>query len=358
MKKINPCVVCLVIAIFASQSACSELFKNPFSDDDDDGRPSAAPDRVIEPTAKYSIAIGGVAPGRNELVIFQGDGNPRDFAGHILKCAPDDPILITRPRPGFDTEAAGSGVEIIATEPGVTAVRCTVDDTAIENVYEVTVPPQNLIQILVAEAGEQLADEAELDEERAGSVVGLASLSPTGNTVGAVIRNRVKLINSNDDPLLFSADSKEYDESPPASYYDAVIMADNQFSPTNREDPSYSIFSKAQDRNFLEGDWVKSYDQAVLTAAGIFNGDITDPTGGAFAFRSPNENEWPLISEALALGYTEIPDGAGFTDKTFPQLAPIQLLIHPDVSKYPDKRPAFVFARQRTLQDFAVVDKP
>jgi hypothetical protein len=135
-------------------------------------------------------------------------------------------------------------------------------------------------------------------------------------------------------------------------------MAKGQFSPTNSEDPSAEIFDNAQDRNFLEEAWVTAYDQAVLTAAGIFNGDIIDNTGGAFAFRSPTQDEWWSIAEALGLYYLTIPANAGFSDATFPNLTPIQILVHPDVWKYSDARPSFVFIRKRTLTDLAVVNTP
>lgn len=345
----------IVICIFVS--GCSKLFQNPFSsgDDDDDGRPSAQPNRVIEPTAKFSVAIGGVAPGRDELVIYDNLESVRDFTGHTLECAPDDPIVILRPRPDFDSLAAGSGAKIVATDAGVTAIRCTVDGEEMENSWEVTVPPQYLIQIFVAEAGQQIAEEANLDSD---NNVKLDSQSKTANALGAVIRNRINMINTADDPELFSADVLRYDIEPPASYYDEVITAPGQFSPTSPQDITHDTFENAQDRNFLDGEWLTAYDQAVLAAAGIFNGDIADLTGGSFAFFSPTEEEWNTISLAWNMNYTAIPEGAGFSDANFPSLAPIQLLIHPDVWKYADGRPAFVFARMRSPENFAIVNTP
>jgi hypothetical protein len=323
-----------------------------------DDRPDVLPDRVLDPTDKFSLAVGGVAPGRDELIIFGTDGEPEDFTGKTLACEAEDEIVNLENRPGFSSQAAGSGVRIVPIEPGVTAIRCSVDSEEVAEVYEVTVPPQSLIQILVAEALQQLGDEAALDEEAEGSVVKLDSQSPTGNALGSVIRNRISQINMADDPGLFMADEDDYDEDPQASYYNAVIMAEGQFSPTDSDDPNYDLFWDAQDRNFLAEDELVAYDQAVLTAAGIFNGDIADNTTGAFAFRSPTEGEWNRLVQAWTMAYVEIPSGAGWTDESFPAFAPIQILLHPDVWTYEDGRASFVFARQRTEDDFAVVRTP
>lgn len=344
------------LLLVASAAGCSTIFRNPFSSGGDDGRPEAVPARVIEATAKFALAVGGVAPGRDELVLRDSAGDARDLAGHTLECAPDDPILLMRPRPGFATQAEGSGVQMVAIAPGLTAVRCSVDGAEEAEVFEVTIPPQELIQILVAEAGQQLADEAQIDE--ASGAVALESDSPTAEALGSAIRNRVELTNSLDDPGLFEADARSYDADPPASYYEAIVVAAGQFSPTDPQDPSNAAFERAQDRNFLDGDWVVAYDQAVLTAAGIFNGDIADTTGGSFAFRSPSDDEWVSISGAWTVHSIELPTGAGFADATFPRLSPIQLLIHPNVWRYGDGRPAFVFARSRTEADYAIVNTP
>ncbi len=346
----------------ALAAGCYNPFSNPFDfggggggGDDDDAQPA----RVVEATDTLALAVGGVAPGRDELLFIDANGDPRDFGNGTLACEPDDDILIVRTRPDFETAATGSGVQLVATAPGITAVRCTLDDAALDEVFEITVPPQSLIQILIAEAGGQLADEAQLDPDYPDDeVVLLASISPTGDAIGAVIRNRIDQIEFNDNPALFNADEDDYDRDPPASYYDAVILAENQFSPTDPDDPTYETFSNAQDRNFLEEEWLVAYDQAVLTAAAIFNGDAIDPTVGAFAFRSPTESQWASISHAQQFSPYEIPEDAGFTDASFPAYAPIQLLIHPDVWRYEDGRPAFVFARERQTTDYAITTSP
>jgi hypothetical protein len=288
------------ILSFTLIAGCWNPFQNPLDllgiggGGEDDG-PDARPGRVVEPTEKFSLAVGGVASGRDELVIYDG-GRERDFGDSTLECTADDDIILIRTRPGFDSPAAGSGVRMIATEPGVTAVRCKLDGDDLDGVYEVTVSPQLLVQILVAEAGGQLYDEAELDAdfdfELAKDVVALGSSSPTAEALGSVIRNRVDRIENSDNPSLFNADEELYDSDPPSSFYDAVIMADGQFSPTDQDDPTNDLFEDAQDRDFLEDEWLVIYDQAVLTAAGIYNRDIDDTTSGSFAFRSPTESEW------------------------------------------------------------------
>ncbi|MFH0800048.1 MAG: hypothetical protein V2A66_07715 [Pseudomonadota bacterium] len=347
-----------IIIVLLSTTACWNPFKNPFASSSGSSSPSTEPGRVIEATAKYSLAIGGVAPGRDEVVIYDASGDISDFGSRTLACAADSQIVFLRNRPGFDTPAAGSGVQVVAVEPGVTAVRCTLDGDAVGGVYEITVPPQNLIQILVAEAGAQLSAEAKIDSSSGSDAVALDSVSKTGDAIGSVIRNRIDKINIAKNPSLFSADPKAYDADAPVSYYDAVIEAAGQFSPVDPKDSSHAIFDKAQDRNFLDGDYVVAYDQAVIIAAGIFNGDISDSTGGSFAFRSPTAEEWTSVESAWTMLLSQVPADAGFSDATFPDLAPIQILIQPDVWKYPDGRPSFIFARSRTAADYAVVNKP
>lgn len=351
----------ILITALTILCSCKNPFSNPFDfgGGDDNDRPDVTPNRVITPAKKLAIAIGGVMPGRDELVIFDSStGNPRDFGSSRLDCLADSSIIRIGLRSGFSSQAEGSGVAITAIDPGVAAVRCTLDGVDMGDVYEVTVPPQSLIQILVAEAGAQIADEAKIDTSSGTDVVALDSVSPTANAIGSVVRNRIEMINNRNDPALFAVDEKAYDAEAPASYYEAVIEAPDQFSPASKTDPNYEIYSDAQDRNFLDDASLIAYDQAVITAAGIFNGDIEDSAGGSFAFRSPTQDEWNSISQAFSASADEIPANSGFTDATFPDLAPIQLLIVPDVWKYTDGRPSFIFARQRPEGEHAISNAP
>ncbi len=345
-------------------AGCWNPFQNPLDmlgigGGGDDG-PDARPDRVVEPTEKFALAVGGVASGRDELVIYDG-GREMDFGDSTLECtAEEEDMLLIRPRPGFETEAAGSGVRMIAIEPGVTAVRCERDGEEMDAIYEVTVSPQLLIQILVAEASTQLDDEAELESiyDFSSDVVVLGSSSPTAEAIGSVVRNRVDKIENADNPSLFNADEELYDSDPPSSFYDAVIMADGQFSPTDSDDPTNDLFRDAQDRNFLDDEWLVVYDQAVFTAAGIYNMDIEDTTSGAFGFRSPTESEWENLEGSCSPAIYYIPDNSGYTENSFPAFSPIQVLIHPGVWHYNDGRPSFIFARERVEADPSVSCTP
>jgi len=335
-------------------------FSNPFGGGGgSDDRTPVEPDRVTEPTQKFYLAMGGVASGRDELIIYDNYGNIQTYVGDPLECEADDEDLVKlQPRPDYDTVSAGSGVQIVPQLPGVTAIRCWAGDIDLDDVYEVTIPPQSLIKILVAEAGLQLADEATLDDDYDDDIVTLTSSSPTGTALASVIRNRIEYINDLDDPELFNVDEDDYDENPPTSYYDATILADGQFSPTSPDDPTYDIFVKANLRKYMTGDYQIAYDQAVITAAQVFNGDTGDNTDGAFAFRSPTDEEWDILSNAWNQGSSQIPENSGFTDEDFPGLSPIQILIHPDVWTYDDGQPSFVFARERLDGEFAIENTP
>ncbi len=311
-------------------------------------------ERKIEETYTFSLAVGGVAPGRAELVLFDDEGRAMDLSKRQIYCLTDKNIIHFEPRPGNSTYAEGSGVLIVPTEAGTAKVTCFLDGAPLEDTYAVTVSPQNLIQILMAEAGTQLKDEAAMDDD----IVRLESISPTGNAIAAVIRNRINLIEANDAPALFSVDAAAFEADPDVSYYDSVIMAPGQFSPTNSADTGNEIFTDAADRNFIEKEWRAAYDQAVLTAAGVYNQSTTDPTGNAFAFLSPTAEQWLVINEALASGTLELPANCGVTDDNFPEFAPLQIFVLYGTWTYDDLRPAFVFVRNRTADRPAVTNLP
>jgi len=306
--------------------------------------------RAIEPTKSFSLAVGGVHPGRDELVIYDEMDHERDLSDHQLDCLTNSDVLQIEARPDFDSYAAGDGVLLVAVAPGNATVTCLIDGVDLPDAYKVTIAPQRLIQILIAEAGTQINDESSFKD----GVVTLESSSPTGNAIGAVIRNRINLIEANEMPNLFNVDYDTFNANPSASYYDSVISAPGQFAPTNPSDPQNKIFSDAQDRNFLDGDWRDAYDQAVLTAAGIYNAEIVDPTGGAFAFFSPTEEQWSIIGQAQINSAPELPEGCGVSNESFPAFAPLQIVIVEGIWTYEDKRPAFVFIRHRTENQPAV----
>lgn len=318
---------------------------DPFNIFHDNGSSSSiTPDRVVEPTSKMALALGGVAPGRDELLFVDAEQKPITFPETAsVTCTVDPPIAQIEPRPDFASLAAGSGAKLTATSEGVAAVHCSDNQNTFDETYEVTVPPQSLIQILIAEASTQISAEAEIANRR----VSLSSQSPTANALASVIRNRINMILDMDDPSLFAVDAAAFHADEPVSYYDAVILADGQFSPTTEDDPTHKTFLNAQDRNFIDEDLWAAYDQAVLTAAAAFNGDMLESAGGAFAYLSPSEEQWNLIEEAFNTQAQEIPDGVGTSDENFPALAPVQILLLDEIWKYDDGRPSFIFTRER-----------
>jgi len=364
MSKIK--TICAILTLTLA-AGCYNPFSNPFGlfggGGDDGDRPSLLPDRVVDPTEKLYLAIGGSEPGADELIIYDDDGEPRDFSGVTLECESDLEIVRVLPRPGYDTAAAGSGVRIVPTDPGVAAITCEAAGET-QGVYEVTVPPQSLVQILVAEARgaivEDLAEGADegANQDAEDSLDTRELASPTATALGSVVRNRIWFSNNHDDVELFGADPDEYDEDPPTSYYDSIIMAEGQFAPTDPDDPNYDVFLDAERRVFLSGDDQQAYDQAVITAAGIFNGDVEDNTTGAFAFYTPTQDEWDQLSRAWSMFYWQLPDDCGVADEDYPAFDPLQVLIHPDVPTGSMNVPYFVFVRMRTLDDFAVVKIP
>lgn len=349
--------IAALMAVVLSTSGCSKMFW-PFSElSSSSGGRDAQPERVVEPTLKFSIALGGVYPGRDELVIYDAAGNERTFAEGTFECNVGSDMITLEPRPDFSSVAAGGGAKIVPQKAGVTSIECFENGSNVGGIYEVTVPPQELVQILIAEAGQQIISEATLDESVEDSVVTLASESPTASALGAVIRNRINMMNDEDDTSLFEVDQETYDSATPASYYTATILATGQFSPTDPASDANAAYVSAASRSTIDEDLLVAYDQSVLTAAQIFNGDISDPTGNAFGFRTPDPDEWTAIQNAFN-ARAEIPAESGFTDATFPALAPIQLLILNSVATFDDARPTFIFARERPDSAVAITDVP
>lgn len=311
---------------------------------------------AIEATATYSIALGGVAPGRDELVLFDGNGNQLDLAGSNLRFESSTDVVGLLPREGYENFADGSGALIIPQREGFAVVSYYIDDILQDDKFLVIVPPQTLIQIMVAEASTQLTQEADVGED---SHVQLTSDSPTANGIGSVTRNRVVAVFESGEYSLFNVNQTDWFADPPASYWNAVIEAKAgniyQYSPVDPGDPSHYIYMDAEARGFLDVSLHRAYDQAVLSAAGIFSDNIKDATGGAFAFFSPDADEWKCIKTAFSNNMTKLPAGCGVTDDDFPRLSPIQIVILEDVWIYKDGRPAFVFIRSREPSDYAVV---
>ena len=309
---------------------------------------------VIEPTERFYLALGGVAPGRDTLVIYDDTDTPVSFLGHSLSFRADPEIVGFQAREGFETFVAGSGAQLVPLSAGTATVYYSVDNQEQAQIYSVVIPPQSLIQILMGEARSILTREAIVEN----GAVTLESRSATGEGVTSVIQNRISLITANNLPGLFGADPVDYALDPPGSWYDAVINAPGQFQPAEEGDSSHDAFEDAERREELDADSRAAYDQAVLTAGAVFAGEAVDPTNGAFAFRSPNEDEWERVAEALRSQTIRMPEDIGTGDLIFPALSPVQVLIDPEVWTDEDGRPAFIFTRSRSTGEPAVTNVP
>ncbi len=316
------------------------------SDGDGDGDGGVVK-REKDVSGKLAVALGGSDSGADEIVIDE------DLTS--LELENNDPDL-------FDLELRPKGARILPKKTGIGYVTPTVNGHE-RSPIEITIPPQSLIQILLGEARGQLDREATTDEDDE-TRVKASSVSVTGDAVAAVIRNRIQLIESEDQPSLFVVDAQDFGEDPPQSFYDAVIEANNgtvyQFSPVDPDDPSFPVFQAAAERDSLEKANRLAYDQAVLTAAGIFTGDTEDPTGGAFAFYSPTVAQAQAIQDGLKSGATSLPAGCGTSDGNFPALAPVQILVLDEVapSGISEDVPSFVFVRSRNPSEPAITDEP
>jgi hypothetical protein len=305
--------------------------------------------RERDVSGKLAVALGGSGPGLDTIVIDQ-PFTTLDFQN-------DDPDL-------FDLEVDSNTARVLPKDSGIGYVTPVINGHALEPV-EVTIPPQRLIQILIGEARGELTREATTETTSGGEGVTPGSVSVTGDAVGAVVRNRIDLINDGGSPSLFLADPGDYGSDPPVSYYDAVIEASNgsiyQFSPVKPGDPSHDAYLKAEAREDLDSGLLIAYDQASLTAAAVFNGDAFkegDPTGGAFAFYSPNDSQNALIQEALKSNTKTLPEGCGTSDANFPAFAPVQVLVLKEVAVSGGGIPSFVFVRSRSNIEAAVTDEP
>ncbi|MBI2082341.1 MAG: hypothetical protein HYT76_02115 [Deltaproteobacteria bacterium] len=344
---------------WGSKGRCLSLFLLLFSingclsSGSSDGRSpvGSATQKEKDVSGKLALALGGTAKGQD---LVEVDG----AAPKLLEFKTEDGDLLKLEVPeGYSSYAEARSARATPQSVGIGYVTPIVDSREREAV-QITIPPQRLIQILFGEARGQLVREATLDDDEN---VKSSSVSITGDAVGAVIRNRIVMINDEENPLLFKVNAAQYSSNPPTSYYEAVIEAENQFNPIDPEDKNHERYLDAALRsNFRDDDdWV-AYDQALLTSADIFNEDTEDPTGGAFAFYSPSEEEYEALLVALESGDLDLPRNAGTSDASFPNLAPIQVFILKDIASATSQtdRPSFVFVRERDSTDPAVTDVP
>ncbi len=354
------------VTILIMSTGCGQMldyidFWNHLGDSDNNGTETGRPaedKRAIEPASTYAVAIGGVAYGRDEIVIFENE-EKRDFGSSTLDFkANNDNIELTYRNDASDF-ASQSGALIIPKKVGGTYVSYTIDGKTQPEVFKVIVPPQKLIQILIGEARGEMAAEAQIEN----GFVADNSVSPTANAIASVIRNRVDLTAASSDFDLFWVDETKWNENPPESYWDAVIEAEldgyYQFSPVDPTNSSFATYLVTDNRfDLLNIDELIAYDQAVVTAAGIFSNEFIDPTNGAFAFKTPTTAEALCLKTALNNAFTYLPEGCGVSDENFPAFAPVQVLIHPAVGVLENGDPSFIFIRNRSEEEAAVTNVP
>lgn len=346
----------LIFSLWVTSNGCS-LFNNPFDifggSDSSDGVTHEEKDV----SGTLALSLGGVRSGTNEILAVSNQ--------QLLNLTNNDPDLFSlTPLPGFSSFMAGQGGVVNALRVGIGYVT-PVYSGQTSSPIQVTISPQTLIQVLVGEARGELAREATTDGN---GDVKLSSVSVTGDALGAVIRNRINLINDSGDPDLFKANATLYGSDTPISYYDAVIEASSgsiyQFSSVSPTDPSNIYYLAAEQRSQLavmdDATLLTAYDQAVLTAADIFNSDTEDSTGGSFGFYSPTEDEYALLSAALRDGDRTLPPDCGTSDSNFPSLAPVQVLILSGIAPTTGdiNLPSFVFVRTRSASAAAVTNEP
>lgn len=358
MKKLLLCPLILTLChcgVFEAQGTDSTT--NTTSNGSSSGDSEESRDRNADET--LALALGGVGAGMDEIQVTE------ETQGQVIGFEAADPSLVDfKPLTGFNSYDEGGGGRVIPSDVGITEVWYTLAGKR-QTVYEATIPPQSLIQILIGEARGPLSREVNL---LADGVIDLASVSPTGDAVGAVIRNRISLIDEAASPGLFAANRTRYNAEAASSKYDAVIEASSssgvyQFNPVDTKDPTHEKYVAAARRDNLdqfEEDLFPAYDQAVLTAADVYNENLEDPTNGAFAFYSPSDSQYTVLKEALEGGAKTLPSGAGTSDAQFPAYKPIQVLILPGVAtKTEDSEiPSFVFVRPRESSDPAVTAVP
>lgn len=330
----------LILPAFLLVSAFALSGCPGFSGSDGGSNDGGVTRREVDVSGKLAVALGGSADGADEIVI--------DEPFTTLTFKNNDPDL-------FDLEVSGKTARVIPLDSGIGYVTPVVNGHERDPV-EITIPPQKLIQILLGEGRGELDREATTEGSGTAEKVKPGSVSVTGNAVAAVIRNRIDLINDGGSPSLFLADAGDYESNPPISYYDAVIEATNgsvfQFSPVKPGDPSHAVYLDAEARGDVDPDLHVAYDQAVLTAAAVFNGDTEDPTGGAFAFYSPTASQQTALNEALESGARTLPSGCGTSDANFPAFAPVQVLMLDEIAPSVTGGGVTSFVFVRTRADF------
>ncbi len=323
-------------------TACEELTTDPNSIE-------AIPPLDFKYDDKMILALGGVQPSW-------------DFI-KIDNLASEDQVEISIDPPDlaqshiYADDGQNIIIQIIPLQAGIGKVTYSINGDPQNDTIKLVIPPQAMIQILMGEARSIISQEVSLD---ANGRVKKDSNSETARALLSVVRNRMQLIDAEDAPYLFVVSNSTYATADLAMRYQLIIEANDnnvyQFSPVKPSDPSNEAYLDAANRNQLSfASRLLTYDQGLLTAAGIFDGSLIDNTDGAFGFYSPTKSQYENL--LTGLNSTTLPSGIGTSDAQFPALAPIQIRILDTVSpqNFDTELPAFVFIGSRSQNDFAVL---
>lgn len=324
-------------------SACGGLS----SSNNEDAIPSAAP-LQFDFDEKMTLALGGTLPGWDEVVISHISSTDQV----LLEMIPQE-VISAR---AVDASNDSLTFKIHPELAGIAQIRYRVNGVLQDKTIKVIIPPQEMIQVLMGEARSIIPQE--ITRDSAGNV-DRESNSPTAQALLSVVRNRIKLIEEYDEPSLFVVDAEAFENADLAERYRLVIQAQTdgiyQFSPVNPEDPSFDAYMAAALRHNLGDSRLSVYDQALLTAAEIFDESLADNTSGSFGFYSPTESEYENL--LTGLNSTDLPEDSGRSDDNFPTLAPIQILILNEISPqtFDEDLPSFVFVKSRNSAENAVI---
>ncbi len=335
-----------IFIILILLSACGGMTGTD-SSSNNDPIPAASPLQFDFDT-KMKLALGGTLTGWDELLI---DGLE----------ASDSVDLVFEPEgvaTGNIIDASASSItfRINPETAGITQLKYKLNGVLQNKVIKIVIPPQEMIQVLMGEARSIIPQEITLDSE---GRVERSSTSFTAQALLNVVRNRIKLMEERNEASLFVVDSDEFVSANLAERYRLVIQANRngiyQFSPVDPDDPSFSAYSAAAQRSGLSASRMLVYDQALLTAADVFDESLEDNTSESFGFYSPTKSEYENL--LTGLNSTELPEDVGRSDNTFPTLAPIQILILENISPqtFDEELPSFVFVKSRTSAEAAVL---
>jgi len=312
-----------------------------------DAIPSASPLQFTF-DAKMKLALGGTLPGWDQLLI---EGlEPSDEVK--LEISPDGILE------GHIIDATTNTItfQMSPLQAGIAQVKYRINGALQDKTIKVVIPPQEMIQVLMGEARSIIPQEITKDSE---GRVDRNSASFTAQALLSVVRNRMKMIEEQNQPSLFVVDENDFVQASLAQRYRLIIEAHRhsiyQFSPVDSSDPSHSAYLAAAQRSGLSTSRLYTYDQALITAADIFDESLEDNTQKSFGFYSPTQTEYENLLTGLHT--TQLPEDAGRSDDTFPSLAPIQILILGEISgqTFDANLPSFVFVKSRSPTEDAVL---